>query len=294
MTTSTKLPFTIFYGEPTSGITEVLYELITNALDANAAAAPDTYPTVVVAHNTIVVTDLGTGITVDHLSTIGAVSERNESKHGSHGTGLKDAIACCVRKNINISIETVGRTFTFRESAGDRKVEVVEATTNRVNGTAIKVPVQNAADVFADVKRRFLFLMDPTPQVRESKNPAVDMYEAPDGKGAVMMMGVRKDYLFPLDFIYNFTAPTRAQKDSIARDQSIRKGYFKSHFRKAIEKANPDQKFSTPLPRPSATVKASAPISAVLPAPPAARSGCSSIRRRRCCPSSLQAAHCAR
>ena len=267
MTSMSILPFTILYGEATSGVTEVLYELITNALDANAA--DDTYPNVSVVENSIVVSDSGTGITVDHLSTFGSVDERSENKHGSHGTGLKDAIAFCVRNNIDIMIETVCRTFTFRKS-DTKKVVVMEQPTNRAKGTKITVPVPNATQVFDDVKSRFFFLMDPPPAEHESENPLVEMYEAPNGKGAVMMMGVKKDNSPPLDFIYNFTKPTLAQKKSIARNQAITAGCFKKHFRKAIEKANPDQEFTAALPNPPATANASVPVSARPPAPPAA------------------------
>lgn len=272
MTLTSILPFTIFYGEATSGVTEVLYELITNALDANAA--DDIYPTVFVAGNTIVVSDLGSGITVDHLSTFGSADERNENKHGSHGTGLKDAIACCVRNNFDIIIETVRRTLTFSKSSDDNKNKVVvtEQPTNRAIGTKITVSVPDATQVFADVKARFFFLMDPAPTEYESENPLVEMYEALDGKGAVMMMGVKKDNSPPLDFIYNFTKPTLAQKKSIARNQAITAGCFKKHFRKAIEKANPDQEFTAALPNPPATANASVVVSARPPAPPAAHS----------------------
>lgn len=233
-----RLNFTIHYGEPTSGIQEILYEFITNALDANTAN-----PAVAVVGNNIVIADMGNGITIEDLNRFGSTGGRSVSRHGSHGTGLKDAIACSVMKGIEIRIETVSNTFTFRQCASDSNVEA-QIVPNKVSqGTTVSITSSNPYGDFVDISNRFLFMMTPKPAPLVSANSLVEIFAANPGRGAVMIMGVKKDGHPSLDKIYNFKQPTVAQKDSVSRNHAFMKTCFKKKFRKEIAQANPDERF---------------------------------------------------
>lgn len=165
------------------------------------------------------------------------------TKHGSHGTGLKDAIACSVRLGIEISIETIGNTFTFCPNLTDAHVHVRTVHNSRTNGTKVTVPSQNAKNDLKKITERFLFLANPAPTTVLSGNPKVDIYHSIDGRGGLMMMGVKKDNHPPLSYLYNFKEPSIAQKNSIARNHAVMKSCFKKHFRAAIFKANVNESF---------------------------------------------------
>ena len=257
-----QLHFTIHYGEPTGGIQEILYEFITNALDAHTAN-----PEVSVVGNKIVIADMGKGITIEDLNRFGSTDGRSVSRHGSHGTGLKDAIACSVRNGINICIETVRNTFTFQKCATNKYVELQVKPNGVLLGTTVSITSSNPAQDFAKITNRFLFMMKPKPALLDSKNPLVEVYAASLGRGAVMMMGVKKDGHPSLDKIYNFKQPTVPQKDSFSRNHAFMNKSFKNNFRKKIAKANPDERFGVRIKAPAPKPKPIAPLPVPLPAP---------------------------
>eukprot|EP01031_Cornospumella_fuschlensis_P030052 gene30052-36295_t len=239
--TLTRLPFTVLYGEHCHGVDDVLYEFITNALDASPA---NTFPTVELINQGIIIEDAGSGLLIKHISNFGGDQERNPAKHGSHGTGLKDAIAICVRLNMlfDLSIETVGTTFTFRKSSEDANVIAVGRSNGRTEGTKVSLTrLATAREDFTKIRKRFLFLMDPIPA--QSHHPDVQVYQCDIRSGAVMMKGVKKDNHAPLGFLYNFVQPTMAQKQSITRIHTFDKGAFQKHFRQDILRANPQETF---------------------------------------------------
>lgn len=247
MTKLIPLQISINLGEPDDTISNVVYEFITNALDASG----DNFTTVEVQGLCLIITDQGPGIEIVEFQTIGPLGARDPTKHGSHGMGLKDAVACCVRLCVPISIETVGNTFTFPQQADSPYVHLQVDPNARKKGTKITIPWKDAEKVLAEAQQRFLFLMEPKPPTFKSSNERVEMYKAPPGKGAIMMKGVKKIHLSPpLDYIYNFIDPTSEQKNSISRSHALMPTFFKKHFRSDICKANPMQVFGVPASQP--------------------------------------------
>ena len=234
------------YGEKTDTIVDVLYEFLTNALDSHLQADLDSIPTFESTGNSITVSDSGNGLEEYHITELGADSSETDTKrHGGHGIGLKDAIACCVRKGWPLTIESRSLKYTFEKLAERKGINMVTSRSNVTSGTKITVTLSNAqlaSDAVEKTKKNFLQFQGNLTKVK-TKN-GIDMYKKPRGeKGAVFIMGVRKDCPWPLQYWYNFVQPTVQQKIGVNRNHEFNKKSVKKLFRVPIEIANPDETF---------------------------------------------------
>jgi hypothetical protein len=255
-----KLKFTMhLYSYNT--IEGALYEFITNALDADPLNPPQFSANP--SGNQIEIIDLGPGLEEEHITVIGGLSKPDPARHGSHGIGLKDAIAFCVREDLNLKIEAKCREYTFKKA--DPHIFLIEKPSSVTKGTKITVNVRNAKAVVERVKNRFMVFRKLRKKFSEG---GIEVYErsAIFPKGAVFIKGVLKTGHVPLDFIYNFVNPSRPQKESISRDHTFVSKKFKKCFRPCIAAANPEETFgvsccsSPPIPAISSISSSAVPV----------------------------------
>ncbi len=243
------LPFTKYHGDNShTNITDALYEFITNAMDANNEIFPDI--NLIKEERKIIITDLGNGLDKKHITVLGRFSEeRDPNRHGSHGIGLKDAIACCVRENCVVEIKVKGKCFSFRERTPMVSL-LTEEDPKTTPGTdvSIKFPKKiKLKDIMTKLKKQFLHLYNDSDTLEQlqSKDKNIEVYRCTEDfpTGAVFIKGVRKFSHPNLDFIYNFVNLSKVQKEGISRDHCFRGKSFKNFFKSEILQANPTETF---------------------------------------------------
>lgn len=141
------LPITVYYADNShDDIADALYEFATNAMDANQGNVPE----VRIQDCKIVISDGGIGMERKHIITFGRSSvERDPNRHGSHGIGLKDAIACCVRNNCILEIKSKDKCFTFGKAMVE-SVPYVSLRTKNIEttpGTVVSIQYPNAINL---------------------------------------------------------------------------------------------------------------------------------------------------
>ncbi len=245
MTSEETLPFTINYGHNShTSIALALYEFITNAMDANEGI----FPEVNIQDRKIVIKDHGNGLDKRHITILGSFSGvSNPNRHGSHGIGLKDAIACCVRHNCVLEIKSKRNCFSFIKE-DTAMIKLLTREDLDTPGTAVSIQFHtniNVQSVMKELKKQFLNLSKP-PLELQTKDIRVYKRTNDFPNGAVFIKGVRKLNHPPLDFIYNFVNLSTDQKKSISRDHCFQPKKFKKFFKNKILQANPKERFQQP------------------------------------------------
>lgn len=253
---------------------DVVYEFITNAIDAD----PNSKPTVV-TEDEVVITDEGKGLTIGDFR---CGSDKSTSKIGQHGIGLKEAVATCVRnagKGWGLSIQSKGKLYKFKQVVdSDGQPDIcgyIEKDETRPNGTKITLTLPTESmNRIGNVKDRFLLLMPQARKIEHLSRNGIHVYDAPESvKGGIFLRGVRVKAPVDLDKIYNFLEPTEHQKDSINSRHELRTKTFGKYFRSHIQACNPnDSGLVVPHSAPIFKAVYHAPPPPVAVAPPVARS----------------------
>jgi hypothetical protein len=226
-------------GKNKFSVEDSLYELVTNAMDANEAkvssAPPITFTCGRVSEcgsgsSTIVVEDSGDGMAHDAFALGSSGPPR---LHGFNGIGLKDAIVTLMREQATVTISSSKGFYTFDCRQGGLGSDTVHVhihkpkDTAKVGTTVTISGLPSAAEVFEKARNRFL-VFGKYECLGGTEN--VEVYESSSPVSFVFVNGVKKTVPNKtFNNVYNFKNLSKKQKLFITRDHTINKGFTRKH-----------------------------------------------------------------
>jgi hypothetical protein len=204
---------------------DALYELVTNAFDAECNGHPGLH----CSNGEIVVNNEGEGLS-EKVFTSGS--------SGGIGIGLKDAIATFIREGAEVKITSCENDYSFLTKIGQCGNETVHVSVHppsRARGTSVTIsglPKKKAQTIYNDVRTRFLVFCDRFELKASAGNVQAFKDSSHQKKyNFVFIKGVKKTTPnLKFAYAYNFLEPTAEQLSSyICRDHSISKGFSSKH-----------------------------------------------------------------